>query len=284
MFSLPFLLKGVAAPAVAAFALALLMRRLWGGGRGVGAIAFAAGQTLGTAWLLFGSGDVWPTRNLHWPPWVAVAAALLGPTLVVSGLIAVERWLLTLGAAAVAAVVLVPAWPDLWPPRAYSLGLFALTATVLARSLDSLIHRSSPRIIAVLMAGSAISAAMLIAAALSLSLGEATLTTAAALTGTAIALSFRSDEAAVRGLCLPYALGVGGWCYVTAIEPPPPEPPLLALLFIPAAPLVLWLTAVGPLSRWSPRCRLAVEWLLWLAGIAALSAWLLFGGDSGSDY
>jgi len=283
VFSLDFLLKGVAAPAGAAFVVALLLRRAGLGSRGIGAVAYAAGQALGTAWMLSGSGDWLPGRNLQWVPWVGVAAAAIGPTVVATGLATVERWLLTIFAAAAAAFVLVPLWPDLWPPRLTSIALFALAATVVARLLDGLVRRSSPRLIALLMAGGSGLAAMLIAASLSLTIGEAALTTAAALTGTAIALSFRSDELSVRGLCLPYTLAVGGWCYVTAIEPPPPAPPLVALLFLPAAPLVVWLTAVGPVSRWSTRRRLVAAALLWLTCVAALSAWAWFSTEGGDE-
>ena len=281
MFSLAFLLKGVAAPAGAAFVAALLLRRIGLGSRGIGALAYAAGQVLGTAWLLSESGDWLPARNLQWVPWVGVVAATIGPSIVAPGLATVERWLLAAFAAAAGAFVLVPMWPDLLPPRAMSITLFAVVTTVIVRLLDGLVHHSSPRMIAWMMAGGSILAALLIAAALSLSVGEAALTTAAALTGTAAAMSFRSDEPMVRGLGLPYTLAVGGWCYVSAIEPPPPAPPLVGLLFLPAAPLVLWFTAIGPVSRWTTRRRLTVAWLLWLACVAALSAWTWFGTNSG---
>ncbi|HUQ69972.1 MAG TPA: hypothetical protein VM165_10640 [Planctomycetaceae bacterium] len=283
MFSLDFLLKGVAAPAGAACVVALLLRRICSGTRGIGAVAYAAGQLLGTAWMLSGSGEWLPSRNLQWVPWVGVAAAMIGPTVVATGLATIERWLLTFLASVAAAVVLVPQWPDLWPPRWLSVALFALAATVVARLLDGLIRRSSPRVIALLMASGSIVAAMLIAVSLSLSVAEAALTTSAALMGTAVAMSFRSDEQAVRGLCLPYTLAVGGWCYVSAIESPPPAPPLVGLLFLPAAPLVIWFTAVGPVSRCSTRRRLIVDVLLWMTTAAAISAWVWFGTEGGDE-
>lgn len=280
MFSLDFILKGVVAPAVAAFVVALLLKRGSDGSRGVGAAAYAVGQTLGTVWMLYGSGDGFPTRNLHWVPWEGILAAAIGPTAVAIGLTALERWILTILAATAAAILLVPQWPDLWPPRLISIALFVLVAFSVQRLADRLTQRTSPRLIALAMAGTALFAAMLITASFSLRVGEAALITAAALSGTAVALMIWPDEMAVRGLCLPYVLAVGGWCYVTAIEP---VPPLIALLFLPAALLVLWLGAVGPVSRWTSRPKIAVSVLLFLLTLAGIGAWAWFSTEHGED-
>lgn len=270
MFSGAFLLQGVVAPAVAAFVVALLVQRVFHGSRGVGAAGYAVGQALGTVLLIDVAGEWAPSRNLQWVPWMGVAAAAIGPTVVATGLAAVERWILTVFAATVAAVVLVPRWPDLWPPRLISLILFVLAASTVARLTEGVAQRTSPRLMVLSIAGVSLLAAILIAASFSLSVGEAALTTAAALTGTAAALSCRPDETAVRGLCLPYVLVVGGWCYVTAIEP---SPPLVAFLFLPASLLVFWLAAVGPLSRWTARRRLIACVLFLLTYLAGISAW-----------
>jgi hypothetical protein len=171
-------------------------------------------------------------------------------------------------------------WPDLWPSRGVSIALFVAVTFALHRLTDQLTRRTSPRLVVSSIAATAVTAGLLIAATFSLSLGEAALTTAAALAGTAIALVIRRDEAAVRGLVLPYVLSVSGWCYVATIEP---TPPLLPLLFIPAASLVLWLTAVGPVSHWSPRARWSISLLLLTATLFGLGAWAWFSVDHQAD-
>jgi hypothetical protein len=131
----------------------------------------------------------------------------------------------------------------------------------------------------------AVLAAVLIAATLSLKLGESAFITAAALAGASLALLIRPSEAAMRGVALPYAVGVGGWCYVGAIELPPPAAPLVPLVFIPLAPLVLWTVSTGPLSRRSVRTRSIVGILLVLGFVTVVGGWAWSsGGSSGDDY
>jgi len=280
VFSEGFLLKGVAAPAIAAFVAALILGRVLTGSRGVGAIAFAIGQALGTGLVLAAADNWMPTRNLHYVPWLGLAAAALGPTIVSGGLVAAERWLLVMLAALGGAAFLVPTWPDLWPSRPLSMAAFVVAMALVARGTDGVTRRNSPRLVTLTMAVVSLLAAMLIAASFSLSLGEAALTTAAAISGTAAALLIRPDEPAVRGLSLPFTLTVGGWCYVTAIEP---APPLVSLLFLPAAPLMLWLTAIGPLSRLSARTRLALSTTLVALYLGAVGAWAWFSTEHEAD-
>jgi hypothetical protein len=280
VFSVVFVSKTVIAPAVAAFVVALLVRRVSRDSRGVGAAAYAAGQTLGTAWMLYGTENWVPSRNLQWVPWLGVVAAGLGPILAAGGLASIERWILTLLAAAAAAAVLVPHWPDLWPPRPISIALFVLAASCVCRFSDPLVRRVWPRLIVTSMAAVSLVGALLISATFSLSVGEAALATAGALTGTAVALLFRPDEQAVRGLCLPYAIAVGGWCYVTAIEP---SPPLVSLLCLPATLLVLWFAAVGPISHWPARQRLIVSVLLLVLTLATIGGWTWFSTGHGAE-
>ncbi len=280
MPSTTFLFQGVIAPAVAAYVVALVLMRLSRGSRGVGAAAYAVGQILGTAWFLYGTGDWLPTRNLQWVPWVGLAAAAVGPTVIATGLTTIERWILVLLTSLFAAFVLVPQWPDLWPPRPVSIALFVVTTFMVHRLTDHLTQRTPPRMIVLSMAATSLGAALLIAATFSLSVGESALMTAAALSGTAVALLFQDNALAVRGLCLPFVLTVSGWCYVAAIEP---TPPLFPLLFLPAVPLVLWFTAVGPVSRWTSRARWITAALLLACTLVGFGAWTWFRADHGDD-
>jgi hypothetical protein len=156
---------------------------------------------------------------------------------------------------------------------------------VVARGVEGLSRRSPPRLMAMAMSLTAVVAAMLIAATLSLKLGESALVTAASLAGASLALLIRPSEEAARGVALPYAVGVLGWCYVGAIELPPPSPPLVALIFIPLAPLALWAVSVGPVSRMSLRMRCVVGSLLVVGYLAAVGGWTWSSGaPAGGDY
>jgi len=283
VFSPEFLLKGVAAPFLTGLAATLLARRLFSGRRGIAASGMAIAEAVGIGLLLWAQAAWLPTRNLHWVPWVAFGGALLGPVLVAGGLSHIERWLLAAFASLAASTLLVPSWPDLWPSRPVSLLSLTAALTVLARGVDGVGRRSPPRLVSISLATTALVAAMLIAASVSLKLGESALMTAAALSGPVAALLIRPDEAAVRGLALPYALAVGGWCYVCAIELPAPTPPLLALLFVPFAPLVLGLISAGPLSRQSLRTRWAVGLLLLAGYLSGVGAWAWMSTETSDD-
>jgi hypothetical protein len=271
VLSLEFLLKGVAAPLVVAFAVTLLSMRLTKGRRGVAAFGLLAGQALGMALAVWGQAGWFPDRNSEWVPWATMGAAVVGPMIVASGLAGLERWLLAGLASLAAAALIVPTWEDLWPSRPISMLAVTGALTLLSRGIDGVVRRSPPRLVVLEMTLTALVAAMLIAASLSLTLSQSVLVAIAALAGASLALLIRPDDTAVRGLALPYAVAVGGYCYVSAIELPPPAPMLLGLLFLPMAPLVLWPISIGPVSRKS-------VWTRWCLGIVVLLGYLLAFG------
>ncbi len=283
MFSTEYLLKGVAAPAVTAFAATLLFSWLFSGRRAVAAAAFALGQAVGLGLAVWGSANWFPSRNLHWPPWLAVVSAVVGPIIVAGGLAFLERWLLALLAALATAALIVPDWPELWPARPISMAAVTAALACIARGAESVARRQPARLMGLTVCITAVAASALIAASLSFRLGESALTTASALTGVALALLIRPDESAIRGLALPYAIGVGAWCYVAAIELPPPEPPIWGLMLIPAVPLTLWLTACGPPARMTAGRRSLASVVVVLASLAAIGTWVWFSTEQEAD-
>lgn len=283
MLSQEFLLKGVAAPLIAGFAATLLSMRLCAGRRGVGAFGLLVGQGLGTALSVWGQADWFPDRNLEWVPWVAAGASMVGPVLIAAGVTGLERWLLAALTSLAAAALIVPDWPDLWPSRPISILAVTGVMSLLACGIEVASRRVPPRLMAFSIASSAALATLLIAASLSLKLGGAALMTTASLAGVTIALLIRPQEPAVRGLALPFAVAFGGWCYVSAIELPPPTPPLYALLFVPLAPLTLWIVAVGPLSRTGPRVRTIAGLVVVITSLVAVAAWAWLSTEKTDD-
>jgi hypothetical protein len=278
-----FLLKGVAAPLLIAFAATLVSMRLSAGLRGVAAFGLFAGQAAGLALAVWGQKDWLPDRNSEWVPWTTLGAAVIGPMVVASGLASLERWLLAGLASLAAAALIVPTWPDLWPTRWVSMLAVTAAFTLLARGIDAVASRCPLRLVIASMSLTAWVAAMLIAASLSFTLAQSVVVTAAALAGASAALLFRPDERAVRAVALPYAVGIGGFCYVSAIELLPPAPMLIGLLFVPPAPLVLWLIATGPLAQKRPRVRWSVGLAVVVIYLLAVGAWTWSSTESTGD-
>jgi hypothetical protein len=282
VFTEGFLLKGVAAPGIAALVATFVAGRA-DAGRASAAIGFAIAQLLGL-WLTHEPETPWiPGRNLNWAPWACLGAGILGPTFAAAGLRRADRWSLALFVALAAAAVFVPGWPDLVPARPTSIALVTLGLMVLTVATGGLSHRVPSRLLALTLAVTALLVSALIAASLSLRLGEASLVTTAALSGALLGESLRPDSASLKALALPFAVGIGGWCYMAAIEQPPPAAPLYGLLAVAFAPLILWTIAIGPLSRSSPGKRWTIGLLLFAIWLAATGAWTWFSTETTGD-
>jgi hypothetical protein len=256
------------APLAAALAIGWVLSRR-PDARAAGAVAFALAQALGI-WLMTPADELWPTRNFLWMPWLAVAAAIVGPIVASTHLWRMERSLLAALCALAAAAYIVPTWEDLWPSRLTTAILFAVATTMVSRGIELTIPRAPSRLVGAALSGVSGFAALLIAALVSGRIGNPALVAASALTGACVGVSISERPRAVAGLTFPFALVFGGWCYIAAIEPAPPIP---ALLFIPAAPLALWLIAVGPAARWGVVKRSATATVLVAMVLGGLASW-----------
>ena len=239
---------GLAAPAAIAAALFLVLRRLLpddAGARYAAAIAFAAAYIAAFA-LLPLDAELVPSRHWHWIPYLAGAAAILGPVAAARGVTILERALLYLLASLVAAWFLVPDWASLQPPRTVWVPGLAVGVTLIALLVQPLFSRVPAARLLALLALSALVVAALIAGLLSLKYGQAAAIAAAAFAGCAIA-AWLSPRSAISGaVALAFAWVVGGWAFIGCIEP---QQPLYPLLLAPAAPLALWCCAIGPAAR-----------------------------------
>jgi hypothetical protein len=113
-------------------------------------------------------------------------------------------------------------------------------------ALDALPDRLLGRLFLVHLTLVAMAVAVLLAAAVSLKYGQIAGIAAAALAGCGAAAFLAKRPPATRGLIPAFAVLVGGAAFVGCIEP---QPPLARMLLAPAAPLVLWPFASGPLGR-----------------------------------
>jgi hypothetical protein len=254
------LLVGLTAPALIAMALVWLLRRTLPGkteDRGLFASAAAAGVFLGYV-LLPDWAALRPERYWQWLPYVGVAAAAVSALAASSRTLLAVRWLLLSAAALVAAWKLVPDWEGLVPPRALSIVLLAAGMVLLSAALEALPDRlCGPPLIAIL-ALVASGAMVAVAVAVSVKFGQLAGLIASALAGCGLSCLRRPNVSpdAVRGLIPPAVLLLAGVAYVGCIEP---NPPVVALLFIPAVPLALWAFAAGPLSRLQGNAAMAAQ-------------------------
>jgi len=230
-------------------AIAVYRLALWlpagAGPRFSAALAFASAFFVGYV-LMPDWAELAPTRHWHWLPYLAGMAAILGAVGLADGVSIVDRWLLQGLLAIVGGWLLVPDWASLQPSRAVYVPLLSVYFVVLCAALDGLPERLPGRLFPVLLGVVSVASTISIAFFVSVKLGQVAGIATAGLLGCGVANLTRPTSVASRGVIPGYVVIVGGLAFVAGIEP---EPPLLALLLIPAAPLALWSCAWGPLSR-----------------------------------
>jgi hypothetical protein len=214
------------------------------------AAAFCTGYVILPEWA-----ELVPVRHWQWLPYVAALAGVVSPIGLAAGVSRIERGILHALLAGGAAWLLVPDWESLEPSRGVYVALLGGYLFVLATLLDLLPDRLSGVTLQLWLTLAAFAVAGTIAAFVSAKYGQVATVAASSLLGCTVAGWSRGTSTTTRGLIPVFALLIGGATFVGAIEP---EPPMYAILLVPAAPLALWLFAWGPLSR--------------LRGIAAFAA------------
>ena len=228
------------------------------------AIAFAAAYLAGH---LLSADDPLPSRHWHWIPFAGLVASILGPVTLARGIGIGERTIVVLLLSLAAAWMLVPTWSSLSPPRLVWVPLLAVGMALLALLLFPLSKRiPAPRLIGFL-ALSALAVAGLAAGLVSMTYATQIAIAGVALLGAAIAARF-SARAAAGGIGLAYAWVVGGWAFVTCIDP---QQPVYVLLLAPFAPLALWCCVAGPAGKLKGFASLAVQALA-VGSVLAIAA------------
>lgn len=274
--NLKFVLLAAIAPAATAAGVTWLASRLLPekiAERYAAALGIAAAIAL--AFLLVPDWpELVPKRHWHWLPYLGLAAALVGPAAQASGVHPMERWLLWLLGALVAAWLTVPLWSTLTPSREVSIALLTVYLALLAIGLNSLPqHATTPRLLLNLTIAT-LGLSLSLVASISFKYGLIAGVAAAALGGAWLAVFWNAKAFAgiARGAILPFAFVAGGAAYIGAIDQ---DSPRYAFLLLPLAPLTLWCFAAGPLSRLQTFRRSAAEVGLVLATSAIVIGWLV---------
>jgi hypothetical protein len=239
------------------------------------AVAFGVGYVLFPEWA-----ELVPTRHWQWLPYLCGIGAVLAPIGMAAGISRIERGLLHAILAGAAAWLLVPDWSDMQPARHVQVALLGGYLFLLISLLDLLPTRLSSGLFMLSLAIVASAVAGLISAFVSLKYGQVAGLAAAALLGYCCVGSRRVSPEAVRAVVPIFVVAVGGAAFVGAIEP---DPPMYALLLVPAAPLTLWLFAAGPLARLGTVPGAAAQAIAVFVPVAAAVIWLLINEQAGSD-
>ncbi|HUE72987.1 MAG TPA: hypothetical protein VMP01_19030 [Pirellulaceae bacterium] len=229
------------------------------------AVAYCAGSLLLRRW-----SELVPTRHFHWPFYLALAGAVLGALAATSDPQRGFRWRWQLLAAILAAIVLVPTYPALSPPRWVQVPLVAGYLFLLAAGLMPLSRRVAPAALAGFLSLSALTVGVLTAGLVNLSHGMGALMAAGALAGCCAALWRvpRPQGAAALAVC--YALVVGGWAYIGARES---SPRLWGSLAAALAPLALWVLEAPPLAKIAGIWKTIAQWAIVSGVLGAAVAW-----------
>jgi hypothetical protein len=243
------------------------------------ATGFFAGYALLPDWAA-----LVPARHWQWLPYLGIAAAALGAVGSASGVQFWERWLLYALLAVVAAWQLVPTWATLEPARPVAIPLLAAYLFLLMALLAALPERLLGKQFVASATAATIGVALLLAIGVSAKFGAVAAVAAAAHSGAWAASRFTAQQspspvapiaAAARGVIPVFVILAGGLAFVGAIEP---SPKLYPLFLAPAAPLVLWLFAAGPLARLSGWSAIAAQSTAVLTVLIVALAWVALSG------
>lgn len=186
-----------------------------------------------------------PERHWQWIVPLAIGSSLISSIANSKSLRFIERLVLWLLTNLVAAWLIVPEWASLDPPRLVWIAGLVPCLTLLTALVEPLATRipAPSRLLSYAIASFGV--ATLTTAFLSLTYGKLAVVPAAALAGCFLG-SLWGKGGPLQGLGLPYAVVIGGWAFIAAIDPPEP---MWLLLIAAVSPLALWFTAIGPAAR-----------------------------------
>jgi hypothetical protein len=216
--------------------------------------ALALGVFVGMAFLPT-TKSVLPERFWEWIPYLGLLAAFACGLTHAAGVTTGERWIAIAHLAALTAWKIVPTWDELAATRPMQIFAVATGIALLTMLVEPLATKLPGRLFPVWLFCAAGTVALLILGEVSETFGRLAALPASALLGCGIASWLTPSAADWRTIGLPYAALVGGYAFTGFIYP---TPPLWPLLFVPFAPLALWICTCGPLGRLTgPRAVIA---------------------------
>jgi hypothetical protein len=272
-------LRGGVVPALAGLAIFIAIGWVWPSDvarRYRCGVAFALGAFIGFV-LLPSTKTLVPSQFYEWVLYLAILAALVSGLTRAEGVTRGERWTAVYVFAPIAAWMIVPKWPELFPPWQLQWAGMSLAIMLLTALLHPL-----PQ----LLPGRAFPWWLMLAAATTsiLIFGESfimlTALPAGALAGCGIAALFVREPPDWRSLVLPCALVIAGYAYTGAVYPSEPR---WLMLLVPVAPLALWICCVGPLARLTGVRAVVVQAACVIVPLLIIAALLLANTSDAAD-
>jgi hypothetical protein len=198
------------------------------------AIGFAAGYlALPRSWAA-----IVPQQELHWLPYLGVAAAATALSGYSPAQLRWPRWSAIIGLTIVAACLLTPSWPVFGATRPLSIAIATAYFLLIAAPLEQLPQRLLNQTFAGVLALAAAITAVAIGIQVSLRFAQLSALAAGGLAGCSLAgfLGTKPTDSAIRSLIPIYTVLVGGIALLACVEPDPPATLLLALPFTPLLP------------------------------------------------
>ena len=273
-----FVLRGGVIPSIAALGVFFAIGWLWPSDlarRYRSGVAFALAVFIGYV-LLPSTTSLLPSQFYEWIAYFGLLAAFLMGLARAEGVSRAERWSAVYVFAPIAAWLIVPQWPELSPPWPLQWASLSIAMIMLTALLNPLPQRLAGRAFPLWLMVAAAATSVAVVSEVSETFGLMAALPAGALTGCGLAGLLVKEPVDWRGVLLPYATVVGGYAYTGFVYP---TEPLWPVLLLPAAPLALWLCALGPLARLSGFRAIAVEAVC--LGIPIAAAWALL--QTGSD-
>jgi hypothetical protein len=211
------------------------------------------------AYFLFSWTVARPTFYRNWLPYVGIVAGVLGPVALASGVRLGERWAVWLTLGLLAAWFLVLEGKGPFDPARLRAGLIAAGLfLVWCVCMEALARHLPGGMFPALLCLATLCGAAVLFQSGSLKFAQLAGAIAAPLAGCALVARFHRDEALMPGAVPPLGVLLGGLMFIGYNESFS-NVPTASYALIPAAPLALWVCAVGPLARWQGMRRLAVQ-------------------------
>ena len=200
-----------------------------------------------------------PSTHWHWLPYIGLACAILSPLTVHRNIVARIA-----GAgimAVLSACLLVPDWNDLPQSRLVMISSFAVALVVVQAGVSSLTMRVERRGLAIVLAGSALGAAVILTLAGSLRFGQIGGCIAAAFFGLMVALFIDRKCDKMPDLSILFTMLCCGAMLVGKLNLSS-DVPLISFLIPPLAPTSIWLGRTRPLAKFTASSRILTDIML----------------------